>query len=1378
MNEENQNVEGFSFLEEENEPKETSTIFAAPFGSKFGASSVDLDIKKNHDTMRQEYKTWWDTPRGEEKDKLYEEFNQKYYGMSTEEVRKQSRGSLYGSNNPLKVLDNTLQGLSAPGAGLVDFVMDAAGTIIPGFDKIDEKYDQATMLDNPGHQGIRRISSIVLPSIIGGNMVQGQLNAKMAGGALFSKPWFNKLTASLGAHGITDSAILGLSDIGEEATMTDDLSQMFPKTFGPQGNLPLPSFFRTNKSTSPKTRKLLNMLESAPFTVLGTTIGAFMDTKQGAKTLDWFEPLDEASANYKQSMIEIGSDNEKLIRMQEIDELLSLGDDNLSREVQDMLINEKLALEDSLGGVTGVDDAIRRKEAFDEIETEAAIDNKLNNMEQLELDLNTNNLDPDLNSDLLDDAAKAKQSTPPGNVAQNMADTTAIKSGTSTGDPAPVITDSMRRKGLMVGPTSRGAVMGVAEEARDIGRFNAVVDGIRFGTKEMNAAAWGIYNDIIAAPSVDDLREIFFSTKDVKNLLGGLYKVEYAPEDTIRGTAFAIKYLFDRFLGRPIAESSARVMDTLGREVDTMANALDDMAPSIDRNRAMDLIIGKLEFLLDEYALNKYISGWQLRNKNWFDQTPPGNIQDAIETLTTEFTGAENAIHAKNRKFTKELKRLQKENPTALKPLIDAFSHTNGDVDSLAKLMKWAAEQITPLGLLKSPDPKNMNLFAKGAWGVRYNNMLSGISAFRAGLGNGVQLLIRPLTAFLGHGLTGNIDGLRRTLYYNSAIYETNRRALNDAFTMMKKTHKDPTAMLNAFRKDFVFKTDKAWDIMEDVAKIYETQGNWGRAYQYKIASTLKQMAGMRWLRYGMTGMVFPDVFTNTHLATYLSRVNAYADVMDDAGFPNISMLKQAEAENYSKYFDKEGLVKDNVIKALSGEIQLNIDDGLSGYLTDATTAYPILKEVMAFPRTASNYMKAGASYTPVSLIPGISKYSKTIYARTSDDIAEALMEHGIDMTKTPNAQVIFENLRAEYIGRMAFSGLLVGTLYQYAMGGNIRGNGHYNASRRNKERTEMGYEPKTIKIGNNWYSFKGLIGLEHMLTIIGDLAYYAGDMDEHMMENWQSKLTWTVGATFLNESPIFGLEKIFDMLNGNERAASQFLGGAAASMVPNSGGLGVIANAIDSAQKDIEGDIGSFFKNRFPGLKGTLPNQIDIWTGTPVNDIDNPVLRALNALSPIQVSGTDEPWRVWLRSIGYNGLSMLKKDSSGSYEWAPEDREIINKYIGEQQMFKEVERLMRSKRYQGEIKSLQLLRKTNLPDSDAIKLKTTLLPVHQELNQIIRNAQKIAEMKYLKDKPLIEQAILNAQMANQQMKEGDVQGAAESQQKDVQLQNLIQMRK
>ena len=732
---------------------------------------------------------------------------------------------------------------------------------------------------------------------------------------------------------------------------------------------------------------------------------------------------------------------------------------------------------------------------------QAAIDRKLASPEQLELDLNASGLDPDINKDLLSDAATAKQTTPPGNVARNIADTTAIKNGDSAGDPAPIITDAMRKKGLMVGDTSRDAVMGVAEVAREAGRFNAIVDGFRISAKEMNAAAWGIYQDIIDPDkTVKQVKELFLENRDVKNLLMGKLKIEVINEDQARAAAFAMRDLVDRFLGRSVTESSARVMDTLGREAATISQAITDMAPAIDENRAMDIILDKLQFLMDEYALNKYISGWSLRNKNWFDQLPPLTAEEGIETLLKEFTSAENAIHAKNLKFTKELKRLQREMPQAIRPLVDAFAHTNGDVDSLAKLMRWAAEQVTPTGLLKSPDPKNMNLFAKGAWSVRYNNMLSGISAFRAGVGNGAQLILRPLTAILGHGITGNIEGVRRTLYYNGAIWETNRRAITDAFQMMKKTHKDPTTMLQNFRKDYVFKTDKAWDILDNVAKIWEQQGNWGRAYQYRMASTLKQLGGMKGLRYGMTAMVFPDVFTNTHLADYLTRVKAYEEVFNEFGstFGDIAQkkLQIAEQKHYQSFFDADGLVKDKVLKAIGGEIQLNLDDGLSNWLNEATTAYPVLKEVMAFPRTASNSMKAASSWTPVTLIPGLNKYSKTIYARSPEDIAEALLEHGIDVNKEPFADVIFENLKAEYTGRLAFAGILSSTLFSYAVGGNIRGNGHYNASRRNKERDEMGYEPKTIKIGDKWVSFKGIVGIDHVLTLVGDMAYYLRDTD------------------------------------------------------------------------------------------------------------------------------------------------------------------------------------------------------------------------------------------------------------------------------------------
>ena len=164
MNEEEQTLEGLDFLEpEQEEPtsKDANPVFAAPFGYKFGNSSVDLNIKQNHDTMRQEYDDWWNLPSGTEKDERQEEFNQKYFGMSTQEVRDNKRQvsantSLYGSSNPLKILDNVFQGLSAPGLGTADFVMDAAGAIIPGMDKVDDAWDNATMLDNPTHQAIRR----------------------------------------------------------------------------------------------------------------------------------------------------------------------------------------------------------------------------------------------------------------------------------------------------------------------------------------------------------------------------------------------------------------------------------------------------------------------------------------------------------------------------------------------------------------------------------------------------------------------------------------------------------------------------------------------------------------------------------------------------------------------------------------------------------------------------------------------------------------------------------------------------------------------------------------------------------------------------------------------------------------------------------------------------------------------------------------------------------------------------------------------------------------------------------------------------------------------------------------------------------------------
>ena len=1101
--------------------------FTSPFGGYIGKSSIDLNKPGANEAMLEEYNAYWNTNRNNpDRNNLREAFHQKYYGMGWEDYNK-AKQQLVLKNGSITRLKNHFETLSIPGMAYADFATDALGTVIPGFSKLDDRWDEATLLDNPVKQQIREVLSVVLPAITSGKFVTGQLKALPKG-----MPWIQKALIGTGAFSAQEAAIIGLSDVGEDHNAFRALADLLPGVFGEKGRVPIPDALKTLDSDSPAVRKRKNMYDTAGLSILGSVIGASIDILGNKKVLDWLQPASESAAKYKQLNLLSESEPDKLIRMQEINEVLSTK--QLSRQNENILIDELETIRNELGIVDDVDEAVRKDSMRRLEEQDIAAQRKAATNKEVQTEL----FDVDLYPGVLDESGEARQTIPPANVARNMADTTAIKQGVTEGDPAPLITEAMRKKGLMVGETSRAAVMGVAEETRDIGRFNAIVDGFRFSNKQMNAAAWDIYTSIVdPSVSVDDVRNLFLENRDVKNLLMGRFKVEHINEEQARAAAFAMRDLVDRFLGREVGEASARAMDTIGREAATLAEAVQTMAPYVDDDRAMELIIDKMQFLMDEYALNKYISGWSLRNKNWFDQVPPKELDTVIEQLTKEFTSVENAIHAKNMRFTQTLKRLKTENPLAMRPLVDAYAHTNGDVDSLAKLQIWASEQITPLGMIKSPDPKQMNLFARGAWGVIYNNVLSGLSAFRAGVGNTAQLILKPITGVLGHGFYGttdNFEGLKRTFYANGAVFETNRRALHDAFQMMKKAHKDPDMMIKTYRKDFVFQEDKTWDIMESMRMVWEAEGNYGKLIQYDIARGLKQLGAHPALRYGMTGMVFPDVFTTTHLAHYLSRIKAYDDVFSEFGFADWNKIKIAEAEHYKKFFDKEGLINDDVLRSIAGEVQLNLDDGLANWINQGTTAYPMTKFMLMFPRTSSNYIKNSLSWTPISLIPGINKYSKTIYARTDDQIADALLEHGIDMATTPNARVIWQNLRAEYTGRLIFSGMLGSGLFNYAMAGNIRGNGHYNASRRSKERDQFGYEPKTINIGGKWVSYKGIIGVEQVLSIIGDMAYYSKDLNESTLANWHAKLAWTISASFLNETPLQGLEPLIAATNGD----------------------------------------------------------------------------------------------------------------------------------------------------------------------------------------------------------------------------------------------------
>jgi len=1268
---------------------------------------------------------------------------------------------------------NLAEGIAAVPIGQLDFggdlIKGISGKLGLSTEKLDDVWDEKTKFKNPAIQSIREMSSVVLPTV--GAVASGNIQV-----AATRLPLLWKGLASIGMTAAIDATMISISDEGEKDTAMTALANTFPGVFGTDGIIPIHEKFITLSGDSAAVRKEKNRYESVALSIAADILGYTLSL--GKPIMKWFKPNDSTAAAYKASQQAVNADNATMIRMQKIEESLATGalttaEKKALIKEQERLAKELVTTGQSSQTDNGLESYIKRQTDTRDAQTTASAVEKLQS--------GKTGFDPDIYSEVSSDASKARQSFEPGSVANNMGQTTGIKKGDIAGDPSPMFTESMLRKGLASGGSTRNSVMGVAKHTEMMGDWDAIIDGFKYTKKDMDDAAWEIYQSIMRADSKESLKKLFISDKDFTKIIEGVTRnrqlagMSQTVEVEMRGMAFALRDLTDRYLGRSVTTTSARAMDTLGREVSTIAEAGRAFKETADPDRINELILDKMQFLFEEYGINKYVSGWQLQNKNfWNNFLRRQNPQEIATATAEEFQQALNKEHAKAMEFRKTLETVAKDEPLTMKALVDSYALSHGDVDTIMKLNKYVENELTWKGLIKSPDPNRVNTFTKSLWAVRYNNILSGPAALAALVGNTGSLILKPINSFLGAGIEsitkGSIEPLKKAVYYHAAVRETNRRALTDAFQTLKMVNNDPKAMMGRIREDFVLKEDKTWEIFESLVPHWEATNNRGMLIQYQIAKNAHEMSKMSALRYGMTGMSGVDSYTNTALATHISRLRAWDDVFTKHGKVTPELLRIAEKKHYATMFDKNGLIKDSAVKSAAGEIALNLDDGIATYMNKATTAVPLLKGALMFPRTGMNSVKMASSYTPLMAIPGLNKYSAVLHAGNSiDKKIAALAQHGIDYHTTPNADAIFQNLKNEYTGRLAFSGLLAATGFGYAMDGNIRGNGPASASERRRMRS-LGWRPKEIKILGKWISFKGIPGVEPVLTLLGDMAYYHNDLGEAPLANFQDKLSWSLSATFLNETPMQGIETLISLFNQDEAALKRFAANEVLSYVPQIGALTVVANAIDSAQKDIHNDMFDYIKNRLPLAKSTLPNQIDIWTGEPLNNIDNPLLSALQAGSPVKVHDAGEDWRQKMLESGWDGISMLRKDSTGKFEYSNTQREAINKILGTYKLFEGVKEILNSPTYEDQVNAMRMFRRSNVT-YEQIKMNEQSLPMFRELNNFVRRAIKDAELELQKTQPEIYQTIIDQRLIDNYIRSGDVKsaiGVAEQNKEDV----------
>ena len=1272
----------------------------------------------------------------------------------------------------------------AIGMGILDLPIDAIGRI-PGLGVVNDKWDEITGFNDPNAQKFREIAGPIAATIF----TQGRAQSAITAANL---PATTTAVANVSSGVGIAMGIAGLSDYGGDAENRlilhpdnfERLAKAAPWFAGPNGMFPTLGDLADADATDPRVNRLLGMLDEGVLQGVGDLIAYALTA--GRPLLRGILPTSKKSKAWKSKLLLDNLELDTKAKVAEIDEVINSG--GVSND-QIKLLNEEKAKLINQAVTTGSSDAtqnigesiIRDRQNKRQVIRDGKAIRKLQ-------DPTVTGYDKDITPSLASETELAGIGiTPPGAAVKNVVDVDAQIAGFI--DPLDVPTNPLSDAmldGMILGPNSRKAIAHIALKAKEADNYKAVQGLFRTNNKVADERVYEIYNRIMREGTGDGLRELLKNAdyRDTKGLLDKVKKkidVTYLDDaGAADAAALAINDLVNVYLGREVTESSARIMHTLGAEISAKSGVPVQFKNLVDDAQVFKNVEDKLEVLNVEYGLSKYIAGAQLQRRNWWKRLLASEDPGEIAELTLkEFGDKQTQIKGDYKAFRQQLQEAAAQNPKLRRTLMKAYDATNGNVDSLIKLKQYAKHHLSPLGLLYSREAKElgisgwqMNHFASGAWAVTYNNVLSGLSAGRAAVGNASMLILKPISAFSRAGLSSvlkrDMEPLERVAYLYGNMFETASRAFDDSIIRMKKVHQDPDFMMKAARKDFLVEQSNQWEILDDYGEQWLKDGDYYNNFMYGWANWQRKIARQPWFRTGITGMSSVDAYTDTFLATFQSRLEAYSDVMTKHGKsldPEVfkAKVKEAEKVNYSNMFNADGLLTDTAAKRASGEIALNLDDGFSKTVNPLLNKVPPLKSLMMFPRTSMNQLKLALSYTPLGAIPGISKYGDILNAGNDmNKIKKVLAEHGIrNADEHPNAMAIYKNIREEYEGRLMMGAGAVGLSYMYAMSGGVRGNGPVSHNELVKLK-KKGWKPNTVKIGNSWVSYKGIPFVEQYLNLMGDIAFYQTALGSNMTEEIHRKAIWTIAATYLNQSPLQGLEPISAMLRGDEgafkRLAAQNI--RAASLM--SGAHGVIAKAITNAQKEIYNDFLGYVRNNTV-FKDMSYSKIDHWTGEEIDEIDNPILRALNAINPVKVHGGNEPWRLWLLNSGFDDLAEIKTSSKG-ITYTPEERELIGKFMGQQQLWKRIDskEFMHNKVFNRDLDKLRQYINSGADEAEVAKHRNKL-DVYEKLKKMINQAKEKAERQIANDDRYKHIDILG--LGNQKVKNlmdaNDIDGAA-----------------
>ena len=1113
-----------------------------------------------------------------------------------------------------KITTDEMTGSQRVVAGTIDTVMDLTSKFIPAMQDPADWWDEKTGRKEPSDplkKAERDVAAILAPMMIGGGAIgAGTRAAGLAG----KTKLMTDATLSLGL----DALITGTSDTTSEAGNLSSLLEDQLQKILPNATIPLAS----RDGESPDTIYDKNFIESMLLGGLDPIITGVTALRAGNKIV--------AKDEVAQAIIDTIPDKPGTVQD-------AIARNRAEKQAEQLKIGKRV-LDADPEGVNGYN-------AFVNEPAEASARTTIDET---------------------------------GNTVEFMADQARIQNnvGTLNGRARPLLDNDTQE--LLSRADSGARAKAMKKVADELGsKFELSVGGNKLNAKQVTEAVNSLYDAAIApiGKSFDDAVKGF---RDLELSVGNM-------TDTVsgRGGRKIMGKTIDRLIDALSPETqraSAAVQTQTSAGVSDLARAVDLDEPVVDTSRLQELMMPRLRVLLKEQAtsqISESMSTTLQKKLAKKTETIEGALELDDKYFNDMFDAYTQAVEEKAQlidDFVDELSEMAKENPSYLRPVYRLYAKTNGEVDSMYKLNQYLSNN---LGILRKgivdQNPEVPSLILKEMQAMRTANMINGTAPATAWIGNLGAVAIRPLTTLAGSvpiGIaTGNWKNLQRSLVAFSQIQETLRRASKMARDEWKFVNSNPEAAMARGRADYDF-TDANTDATKTLADYKEMEElsetfSPGRKALWNMTKGFDKWNKRNLNRWGINAMYSADGFIKSMMASLDSRFKAYDKAVSETnGVLDKAKFVELEKGFYDEAFDADGMIKEGYAKFASEEIALNASNELVSKMESLMDTFPIMKSIFMFPRTKANAISVVQTFDPTGATALWSDKSwKTLTANAGDQRAvnEILEMHGMKGGSMDD----FRMLQSEYLGRKMTTSGIVATGAMITVGGNLTGSGAWMSPAEKQRAIQGGWKPYTI-YGKSYEKAPDWIKLALSLTSDITMAHFGPDAKA--AEDWLGAMRDVLAANVGNE--MFGseVESLSELLNMGPAQIPRYLSGLFDTMIPGAGVRSALNDVLVPQLMDVENNFQSYLANRNRWITHPLLEEaVDPFTGGQINGAKYPLERFIGRMLPFwESAGGEEPWRRWMMSTGWTGLSKVEKNPFTGEDIKPYERQWLNRWIGE----------------------------------------------------------------------------------------------------------------